>query len=207
MIVRVRDSQRAKVYRAEAILKHHRGHSRWAADLKAGDLISARVYVGKLATDARILRWWPAAASIAPILDLARSKSRHTSYTRAGHVMRLTRQHLGCEWALLHEFAHMIVWWQHQEHDKAAGRNWFDLKCCASHGREFAAIYLRLVRYRLGKEAEESLRAAFVAERVRYRKRRDLAPDAKQGLLARLQRRADRTTKAAVAATTKERHA
>jgi putative metallohydrolase (TIGR04338 family) len=51
---------------------------------------------------------------------------------------------------ILHELAHVMV---------PAGAAW--------HGPEFAAIYLTLVRYAIGKDACSALRSAFRAKRVR----------------------------------------
>lgn len=59
-----------------------------------------------------------------------------------------------CEWVMLHELAHMVT-------DSDA----------APHGPEFAAAYLKLVAYRLGDNAAERLRAAFVERRVKHRAR------------------------------------
>lgn len=55
------------------------------------------------------------------------------------------------EWTMCHELAHCLT----SNH-------------CASHGPEFAGVYLFLVDLVIGKEASDRLRNAFKAKRVKY---------------------------------------
>lgn len=78
----------------------------------------------------------------------------------------------GSNWArtdrvALHELAHII-------HNRMAWRNiggteTTRLRGGASHGWQFAAVYLDLVRFCMGKEAADALKASFRKHRVRFR--------------------------------------
>jgi putative metallohydrolase (TIGR04338 family) len=60
------------------------------------------------------------------------------------------------QFIVLHEYAHALTI-----------RKFGSL--VADHGREYASVYLDLVRFGLGKEAHDALVASFKANRVRYR--------------------------------------
>lgn len=61
------------------------------------------------------------------------------------------------QYIVLHEFAHSLAARKYGRREVAA------------HGREFASIYLDLVRFAMGKAAHDALVASFKAHRVRYR--------------------------------------
>lgn len=79
------------------------------------------------------------------------------------------------KWVVLHELAHVIS----RRTD-----------CyIAGHGWEYAACYLLLVRYVLGVDAHDRLKAEFKAHRVRFReprKRAPLSPERRAALVATL---------------------
>lgn len=100
----------------------------------------------------------------------------------------------------LHELAHII-------HSRLSG-NWAlsakgtrtdELKGGAAHGWQFAAIYLDLVTFCMGKEAGAALKAAYRANGVRFKpKRQRNAPVDREAMIARMAKaRAARMTKLA----------
>lgn len=72
---------------------------------------------------------------------------------------------------ILHELAHIIhnriIHFPHYAETDAR-----KFKTGASHGWEFCAIYLTLVRFMMGVEAEKALKASFKKHRVRYKPKR-----------------------------------
>jgi putative metallohydrolase (TIGR04338 family) len=77
---------------------------------------------------------------------------------------------------MLHELAHCIVQRQHGMY-------------VAAHGWQFASVYLTLVLYGMGREAHDTLKAAFKKNRVRFtapRKKAPMDPVRKAELIARL---------------------
>ncbi|MFP1646285.1 hypothetical protein [Pontitalea aquivivens] len=102
---------------------------------------------------------------------------------------------------VLHEWAHIIH--NRLEIDGRISSTTFDLwrhgsrrqelRGGASHGWQFAAIYLDLVHFCIGKEAAAALKEAFKKHKVRYRPKRTRVPTQEQ--LERLATmRAARTT-------------
>lgn len=75
---------------------------------------------------------------------------------------------------LLHELAHTL-------NDYAGG--WLTK---SGHGREYAQVYLTLVRYVLGTFWERRLRKAFAKHGVKYLPKRSLSPERRAELVARL---------------------
>lgn len=71
---------------------------------------------------------------------------------------------------VLHELAHII----HNRLGSSWGRGErkAELSGGASHGWQFAAIFLDLVHFIIGKEAADQLKAAYKAARVRFRAKR-----------------------------------
>lgn len=74
------------------------------------------------------------------------------------------------EWVVLHELAHILEW---RDRARTGVRT-------ASHGWEFAAIYLFLVKTMLGKDTADLLKASFRKHRVKFSKprlKRQLTPE------------------------------
>lgn len=67
--------------------------------------------------------------------------------------LTVSREHRRSEAVILHEVAHNLC----------------DLYRYAYHGPEFAAILLTLVRYQMGKQHADDLKASFAKHRVKYR--------------------------------------
>lgn len=81
------------------------------------------------------------------------------------------------DWVVLHELAHTI----HCRLDNPRRE--------ASHGWQYCAIYLQLVLYFMGRPAHNALKAAFKANKVRFRAPRkgpELSPERKAELVGRL---------------------
>lgn len=92
------------------------------------------------------------------------------------------------EYIVLHELAHCISM-------RKFGRNMI-----APHGWEFCLVYMDLVRFVMGREAADLLKASFRQHKVRYKAKakRTLSDDQRAALVARMARaRAARTTKLA----------
>ncbi len=77
---------------------------------------------------------------------------------------------------ILHELAHLIA------DRKYARRN------IAGHGWQFCAIYLDLVRFVMGLEAGDALKASFKTHKVRYREptKRNMTPEQRQAAADRM---------------------
>lgn len=75
------------------------------------------------------------------------------------------------DWVVLHEWAHII-------HNRLSARGTLngsrtsELRGGAAHGWQYAAIYLDLVHFCMGKEAADALKAAFKDHKVRFRPKR-----------------------------------
>ncbi|AXQ69237.1 hypothetical protein HOU02_gp488 [Caulobacter phage CcrBL9] len=94
-----------------------------------------------------------------------------------------------CEHIVLHEVAHSLTIRRHGYH-------------VASHGWQYAAIYLDLVRFGMGVEAHRMLKESFKAHKVRWtpKKTRTASPEVLERLAkaraAMAQRRKDHTADA-----------
>lgn len=151
----MRDGQRAKVYRAEAFVKVPKAHER------LDEVKDVQEWVDEL-TDTP---WW--ASYMLPSENLKKHRQRKNLYTSIivtdGRSRRSAAGGLGRirmpRWSrtklvILHEIGHAI---QTEE---------------PAHGRQFAGIYLDLVRRFLGKEAARQLKQGYVKSHVRSSPRR-----------------------------------
>lgn len=153
-----RDSQRSKVYAAE------RATSMWGSE--------------RLETVPEIEKWLKSRLALVAIQRrYGQWINKRPIYVGDGHA----RHNAGGDgrgiymptWSrtklvILHELAHTIVWRRYGSQT-------------AGHGWQFCATYLDLVRFILGAEAGEELKAAFKAGRVRYKEpRRHQAMTAEQ---------------------------
>lgn len=169
-----RDSQRAKVYAAEAT---------W---------LGPRRLVAEMGTNAEVLAFAEKLAGRAVI--------RRNLPELGRYPLRVPRPNMGQRRALYHgvvahdgeTFAHEMsfpVWSRSRwvvAHELAHAATWNQ---GVPHGWEFAAAYLRLVRVGIGPEAEAELRAAFREHRVKFRapvKRRPMSDEQKVAAAARL---------------------
>lgn len=172
MSTRPRDSQRSKVYRAERAAGLV-GHET-APELATVPLIED--YVETLMGRAWFKRRWPMAANREVEVRPGRGARRaFASGSRSITIPRWARH----EGVILHEMAHIIVQREYQRSEAAA------------HGWQFCHVYLELVRYAIGREAADELKAQFRNCKVRYTKpraKRVLSEEEKQVLRDRLGR-------------------
>ena len=146
--MRPRDMQRSKLYAAE---------NRWRAligDAHFRDRMGYLVFVEKIERDLWFRRKYGARAFT--VKD-GRGTTRATAWgTKTLSLPKWART----PGVILHEVAHCVT---NTEHDRSE---------VASHGWEFAAIFLDLVRHFLGVENHDKLRQCFREGRVRYKRPR-----------------------------------
>lgn len=145
-MARPRDNQKSKLYKADDVI--HGQDLPTVADMQD--------YVDDMTRRAWWKRRYPGVASI-EVRDGRGRRSANGSYDgwrRAGRVKmpRWSRY----EAVLLHEVAHCAT-------TSKYGRS------VASHGPEYAKIFIELVQWRMGKEEADKLRASFKKHRVKYR--------------------------------------
>lgn len=155
---RPRDSQRSKVYRAEAeAMTETRVELEWA-EVEA---LVARVY-----SSAYILGKYPRAgrgkvrAGGPPTVTKARGGG---SYSPGRHEIRLGKWGR-CEWVVLHEIAHALAY--------RSDRAW--------HGWEFTSTMLDLVETFMGEEDAARLKAAYRKHKARIAAPRKVALSAEE---------------------------
>jgi putative metallohydrolase (TIGR04338 family) len=158
-----RDSQRQRVYNAERILLPLSVPLREVRDIER--------YITKNMARKAILRRYPDASRSVNVRD-GRGTRRPMAYgTRSISIPLWARN----ESIVLHEMAHIIAERHFQGH--------------ASHGWQFCAVMLDLVRFCMGNEAHATLLASYNAHKVRYRaprKRAPLTPEQRAALAQRL---------------------
>lgn len=156
---RPRDYQRSKVYRAEreAGLVTYDDPPPELETVESCEEFVRRI----VATDAwRKLGGWHGRIVVRPGFGATSARGGG----RGGGVQLTLPRWARKPAVILHELAHALTYHQRSAAG-ATGRRF------AAHGREFCANYLALVRLRLGPAAEAKLRAAFRANRVRFRGR------------------------------------
>lgn len=141
---RERDSQKSRLYKAEKVLEQFSYRLETVPEMAA--------FLTKVMNRAPIQRrYGPFLRSTIEVQDGRRCRSalgdnnwiKMPRWSRTAYIV-------------LHEAAHSMT---HRKH----GRH------VAGHGREYAAIYLDLIHFGLGKEAADALKASFKENRVRYR--------------------------------------
>lgn len=167
---KARDTQRAKLYKAERILDCYMTEVETVADVER---LVRRIESSKRVRAKYPSRRWlnlDTGATRGVKVHDGRGHRRAVSYGGMIAIPRWARK----DWVVLHEMAHELVRPTRQT---------------ASHGWEFAACYLYLVKLFMGREAHDALRAAFKAHRVRYtkpRKGRTLTQEEREAMAARL---------------------
>lgn len=145
----LRDTQRSKVYAAE-----NKALKAFAVPLATVPEMEKFVErVRKRATLVR--RYGPELARSIRVGD-GRMRRRAAGNAAGIYMPRWSR----LNWIVLHELAHTLSIRKHGRQN------------IAGHGREFCAVYIDLVRYMIGKEAADALKASFVEHGVKYKKRR-----------------------------------
>lgn len=154
-----RDSQRGRLYKAERRLPEFR-----MFDLGTGKRPSvedAQEFINKVSGTAWFQKHFGRDAfkpyGLGPRFTVHDSQGRGGASAMGRHIYVSTyyRNRI----VLLHELAHCLT----------IGK--------VAHGREYAAVYLKLVQHVMGKEVAARLKAAFKAEGVRFRPKRKLSPE------------------------------
>lgn len=162
---RPRDTQKAKCYRAE-----DEALAKLATPLPTTAEILR--YLKKQSTRATLVRRYGVCVDL-DHYPLAVSDGRGTRRAKAIGTNRISMPTWARnDWIALHEFAHIV----HQRitrfgyvgHPLYGG----ELRGGAWHGWEFAAIYVELVHFCMGKEAGDALKASFKKHHVRFRPKR-----------------------------------
>jgi len=158
---RPRDSQRARLYRAERAAFMRDSACPHAPYGWLTGLAPLRAYVEMVARQPEVIHFYPAPGqpdrSLLTGLEVKDGRGRRSAAAYVGlHAISVPTA-LRMRWVVLHELAHVIA--------RLAYGHEADF---APHGWRFAAVYLELVRAVFGVEGEARLRAAFVADGVRF---------------------------------------
>lgn len=162
-----RDSQRAKLYKADDILKH------FAKPLP--EIKNIEKYADKLFKMKRLMNKYPRASLRGrPLVKDGRGCRNATG--SAGSIV------IPAGWArqedvVCHELAHCIT-------DREFGWR------TAGHGWQFCMVYLDVVKWMMGLEAHDALKASFKKSKVRFTKpaKRGLSAEHRATLSARMKR-------------------
>lgn len=176
---RERDMQRSKLYKAEQA-------ALGGFDTKPDfvDLDECERYVRKIESSERMIgAGWPRGRKTN--VSCGKGARSATSFGGRIDLPRTMRR----RWVIIHEMAHELRNYQRRveaQREYLAGQR---RPKPAPHGWEFAATYLQMVLWFLGREAHDKLKASFKSHKVRYtapRASKPLTPEQKAALAARL---------------------
>lgn len=155
--MKVRDSQRSKLYKAE--------HVAWIdRQTRYDDLDACVEYLRKVWTS----EWTRSQFDRARAWPLPKVVDGRGTRSATGSIRRINLPRWArTDWVILHECAHALT------PERPA------------HGRAFARTFLALVQHFIGVEAGTALKHAFKAHRVRWRPKRVLTPERLAVLRAR----------------------
>lgn len=164
--MKIRDSQRSKLYRAENILTQPR------YDCTDMSVSAMEKYVLEVRTNPYLRRRYENELARSIYVGDGRARVKAAGDERGIYMPRWSRE----PYIVLHELSHCIQWRRY-----GAWRT-------AGHGWQFCAIYLDLVRFMMGRDAYEALKLSFRANRVRWtpKKRVVMSEEAKEKLRARM---------------------
>lgn len=171
---RPRDSQRSKVYKAERTIKAGKDRLETVAEMEK--------WITNLCKQKRIRSHFPELRRSFDVED-GRGRRAAGGSTWGITMPRWSRSKL----VILHEMAHVVIERRYTIRAPRVNGKW--VIQVAVHGREYCAVYLKLVHLALGKAAMEELKAAFKAQRVRYtppRPKRPLSPERREQLRTQL---------------------
>ena len=154
---RPRDSQRSRVYAAQQAAGHWDGSDRFAS------FGEARRYVERIFASAYVREHYPHAS--AP-MEIVYNGHRAGAVAVGSWRIEFGKHGLTKRTAL-HEAAHVI-----------AGAR-------ARHGRDWARVFLDLMRHFMGPEAAAKLREQFVERNVKHRAKRTISPEQREVLRER----------------------
>lgn len=162
-----RDSQRLRVYKAERRVHHLGKPLREVEDIQ-------RFIQKQLKRKAITSRYPDATRPIA----IHHGGGRRNACAYGGWKISIPLWARN-ELIVIHEVAHIVT--NRHYGDKRSG--------VAGHGWQFCAVFLDLVRFIMGKEAHDALKASFKEHKVRFtapRKKKWLTPEQKAALAERL---------------------
>ncbi len=175
---RQRDAQKSKLYTAEdEALKPLETSIRTVQEVEA--------YLSSVCSKIPLVRRYGMAISldISPI-TVADGRGTRIASAHGGQKINLplwARK----DWVILHELTHIIhsriqkpgmaVVAKSGSRTMELGKSEIDKPAAASHGWQYAAIYLDLIRFCMGKEAHDALILAFKKHRVRYKPKREVS--------------------------------
>jgi len=172
----VRDSQRSKVYTAEkeALRPDEVGQSGKSGNKSFQTIEEVEAYLRWLIQRAPIQRRYK--RELYARVYLKAGKGAHAT----AHVITIPKWGRTMDVAC-HELAHVIIG-RHYPRDNVQ-----------SHGREYCKVYLDLVRFGIGAEAEEALKQSFRRHRVKFTKATTRAvapmtPEKREAMLERLEK-------------------
>jgi putative metallohydrolase (TIGR04338 family) len=178
----MKDSQRGKVYTAESELKKE--GTRFTS---YNDMV---IFIEKIRSNAFLRRRYN--SQLKRPIGLKINKGKRWAWGNADHIT--IPEFGGWAWmpsVVCHEVAHTITLRTPR----------IPLMQYQSHGRQFCAVYLNVVRAMMGREAYEELKANFKAHGVKFtpkKKSAPLTPERRQALAAILE--TARRTKQLIAA-------
>jgi putative metallohydrolase (TIGR04338 family) len=143
-----RDNQRSKLYKAEKVLADK------AFTYRLDTVRDMERLVKKVQTRATLVRRYGPELRKPIFVGDGRGKRNAGGDGQGIYMPRWSRT----AYIVLHELAHTIS-------IRKYGRS-----AIAPHGRHFCAVYLDLVRFILGKEAADALKASFRDRGVKYRR-------------------------------------
>lgn len=161
-----RDTQKARVYKSDKALV--------AVAKPLLEVADVERFVRRLLTQKRVKDAFPRSALYQlPRVGDGRRRRAAYGWENGIAIPRWARN----EAVVVHELAHTIALREYGRGD------------VAFHGWEFCATYLTLTLYGMGREAHDTLKAAFKANRVKYTKpraKRQLTDERRQMLADRL---------------------
>lgn len=180
-----RDSQRQRVYNAETMWRANHGTGEPLETVKDVERFTRRVLSAK-----RVLKRWPFMHERA--VEVRDGRRRSSSCAEGDGMIRIIRNHRNAA-VVLHELAHIIhyrgsKWYVTQEYGMRPPAPDEDPLWHQPHGYQFCRIFLDLVLLYMGKPAADGLKAAFKAQRVRYKAKRRMSPEQRAAAGERLKR-------------------
>lgn len=165
-LMRERDQQRARVYKAERVTLANMGKP-------LPSVSDVERYVKRVFAMKRVREAFPTMrANWLPSIGDGRGRRAACGWEGGIKIPLWART----EWVVVHELAHTIT-------RRVYGCN------VAGHGWQFCAVYLKLVLYAMGREAHDALKADFKKCRVKFtapRAKRQLTDEQRQALADRL---------------------
>lgn len=179
-----RDTQRAKLYRAEReALESLKSPLPTITDVERYLTKQCkRKTLRKRYGDAVDLDHWP--------MSVSDGRGTRNALSHGPNLISLPKWARN-DWVTLHEFAHSLhkrLSYARRRTYGRAGTRTYELQGGASHGWQFAAIFLDLVHFCMGKEASTALKAAFKKHRVRWKPKtkRHITPEQRFALQQRM---------------------